>query len=117
MMACQNYSWPGNLRELESFVKRYLVAGDAELTFNEVRSSFANSVGAGLGTVSNQADFLLAGDECRTAAGSPEIAEVLDPEYKVGSGKKRDWNCPAENGLESQSRRSSFAGQLPDIAV
>jgi two-component system response regulator AtoC len=29
--ACQNHSWPGNLRELETFVKRYLVAGDEEL--------------------------------------------------------------------------------------
>jgi two-component system response regulator AtoC len=32
--ACQRYSWPGNLRELEAFVKRYLVAGD-ESIFNE----------------------------------------------------------------------------------
>lgn len=31
--ACQEYSWPGNLKELESFVKRYLVAGEAELVF------------------------------------------------------------------------------------
>jgi two-component system response regulator PilR (NtrC family) len=30
LVACQNHSWPGNLRELESFVKRYLVAGDEE---------------------------------------------------------------------------------------
>jgi DNA-binding NtrC family response regulator len=30
--ACQNHSWPGNLRELESFVKRYLVAGDEEFS-------------------------------------------------------------------------------------
>jgi DNA-binding NtrC family response regulator len=30
--ACQNYSWPGNLKELETFVKRYLIAGDEELT-------------------------------------------------------------------------------------
>jgi len=28
--ACQNHSWPGNLKELETFVKRYLVAGDEE---------------------------------------------------------------------------------------
>jgi two-component system response regulator AtoC len=33
--ACQQYSWPGNLKELENFVKRYLVAGDTELTFHE----------------------------------------------------------------------------------
>jgi two-component system response regulator AtoC len=30
--ACHAYSWPGNLRELEEFVKRYLVMGDKELT-------------------------------------------------------------------------------------
>ena len=29
--ACQRHSWPGNLKELEAFVKRYLVAGDQEL--------------------------------------------------------------------------------------
>ena len=28
LAACQRYSWPGNLRELEKFVKRYLVIGD-----------------------------------------------------------------------------------------
>ena len=31
--ACQAYSWPGNLRELEEFVKRYLMMGDKELAF------------------------------------------------------------------------------------
>jgi len=30
--ACQNHSWPGNLKELETFVKRYLVAGDADFS-------------------------------------------------------------------------------------
>lgn len=30
--ACQNHSWPGNLKELENFVKRYLVAGDENLS-------------------------------------------------------------------------------------
>jgi two-component system, NtrC family, response regulator AtoC len=34
--ACQDYSWPGNLKELETFVKRYLVAGDQELTLGEM---------------------------------------------------------------------------------
>jgi two-component system response regulator AtoC len=28
LKACQQHSWPGNLRELEKFVKRYLVIGD-----------------------------------------------------------------------------------------
>jgi two-component system, NtrC family, response regulator AtoC len=34
--ACQRYSWPGNLKEMESFVKRYLVAGDQELALQEM---------------------------------------------------------------------------------
>jgi two-component system, NtrC family, response regulator AtoC len=33
--ACQRYSWPGNLKEMETFVKRYLVAGDHELAPQE----------------------------------------------------------------------------------
>jgi DNA-binding NtrC family response regulator len=31
--ACHAYSWPGNLHELEEFVKRYLMMGDKELIF------------------------------------------------------------------------------------
>jgi two-component system response regulator AtoC len=34
--ACERYSWPGNLKELETFVKRYLVAGEHELTLGEM---------------------------------------------------------------------------------
>ena len=36
LAACQRHSWPGNLSELETFVKRYLVAGDSELTLGEM---------------------------------------------------------------------------------
>ncbi|MGO8795194.1 MAG: sigma-54-dependent transcriptional regulator [Candidatus Sulfotelmatobacter sp.] len=31
LAACHAHSWPGNFKELETFVKRYLVAGDQEL--------------------------------------------------------------------------------------
>jgi DNA-binding NtrC family response regulator len=34
---CRTYSWPGNLKELEDFVKRYLVVGDKVLKLNRVR--------------------------------------------------------------------------------
>src|SRR6266436_1804146 len=37
LQACQDYSWPGNLRELNNFIKRYLVLGDEKLAIQELR--------------------------------------------------------------------------------
>jgi DNA-binding NtrC family response regulator len=34
--ACSRYDWPGNLRELESFVKRYLVLGNEQQMMDEL---------------------------------------------------------------------------------
>src|SRR6266699_1819823 len=36
LQACQNYSWPGNLRELNNFLKRYLILGDETLAVTEL---------------------------------------------------------------------------------
>jgi transcriptional regulator with PAS, ATPase and Fis domain len=41
--ACQQHTWPGNLKELEAFAKRYLVAGDSEFSFGEVDTPLAES--------------------------------------------------------------------------
>ncbi|MCU1298021.1 MAG: response regulator with CheY-like receiver, AAA-type ATPase, and DNA-binding domain [Acidobacteriaceae bacterium] len=37
MQACLAYPWPGNLRELNNFIKRYLVLGDEKLAINELK--------------------------------------------------------------------------------
>lgn len=43
--ACHAYSWPGNLHELEEFVKRYLMMGDKELVFVTPTSEHAPTNG------------------------------------------------------------------------
>ena len=35
--ACQHHSWPGNLRELENFVKRFLALGDEQAVLEELQ--------------------------------------------------------------------------------
>jgi len=39
LQACLSYSWPGNLRQLENFVRRYLVLGNEELALAELRAT------------------------------------------------------------------------------
>jgi len=36
LQATQDYPWPGNLRELSNFIKRYLVLGDEKLAVQEL---------------------------------------------------------------------------------
>ena len=37
MQACLEYAWPGNLRELNNFIKRYLILGDEKLAIAELQ--------------------------------------------------------------------------------
>ena len=81
MDACLKHAWPGNLRELSNFIKRYLVLGDENLAASELqprpdgggahveaRNAAADSAG-GLKSVSRNAK-----DEAEAEA----IARALD---------------------------------------
>jgi two-component system, NtrC family, response regulator AtoC len=43
VQACAAYRWPGNLRELENFVKRYLILGDEALILSELQANSISS--------------------------------------------------------------------------
>src|SRR5215469_8064996 len=60
LSVCMQYPWPGNLRELESFVKRFLVLGDEEAMMAELSGGGTSSVAsrAGGGAVSTPTDGL-----------------------------------------------------------
>jgi two-component system, NtrC family, response regulator AtoC len=45
MEACVRHSWPGNLRELSNFIKRYLVLGDEKLAASELQPRPDGGVG------------------------------------------------------------------------
>jgi len=46
LAACHEYSWPGNLRELSNFVKRYLILGDEKLAVAELNPKNDSTGGA-----------------------------------------------------------------------
>jgi DNA-binding NtrC family response regulator len=39
LQACLSYTWPGNLRQLENFVRRYLILGDEDLAMSELQAN------------------------------------------------------------------------------
>jgi len=50
---CQHYTWPGNLRELENFAKRYLAQADEDAAMRELQSNPAYGAGVKNGNGGN----------------------------------------------------------------
>ncbi len=78
MNASMRYNWPGNLRELESFVKRYLVLGDEQLLLDELTQDVDTSVKpVSMGTETISEALSASGGNRR------EAAKALGISYKV----------------------------------
>jgi DNA-binding NtrC family response regulator len=113
--ACQQYSWPGNLRELEAFVKRHLVAGDQKLNFSE--TGLDTAAGAGKTSVRRAMGWAAAPVEERESGQEktePESLRSLIQGIKseaertaIGAALKRTgWNRKAAARLLKVSYRT-----------
>jgi two-component system, NtrC family, response regulator AtoC len=112
--ACQDYAWPGNLKELEAFVKRYLVAGDEELNFEVLGLASAD---LGRATLSPTAEWKETSEEeriVRPQESRPESLKSLIQGIKseaeqnaIGAALKRTgWNRKAAARLLRVSYRT-----------
>jgi DNA-binding NtrC family response regulator len=83
LSACENYSWPGNIRQLENFVKRYLVLRDEESAIRELEdeADHPDNVRAAL-----QPDFK---EMVRTVKSGAEMEAISNALEKTGWNRKR----------------------------
>jgi two-component system response regulator AtoC len=113
--ACQQYSWPGNLTELEAFVKRYLVAGDYKLSLGEI--GLDPATGTGKAPVTRSRGLAVTAPEekeLRLKQAQPESLKSLIQGIKSGAEqnaigealKKTGWNRKAAARLLRVSYRT-----------
>ncbi len=87
IQACMEYHWPGNLRELENFVKRYIVLGDEGHMIAELINASPNAGAARMMPVS--AATPNPGDLKKLVRGLKEDAEL---EAIARALDKTNWN-------------------------
>ena len=81
--ACENYPWPGNIRELENFVKRFLVLGDEAAAIAELQRGMTRTSSNGDATTSEkvtqtQPDLKEMVRNLKNGAEMEVIAQVLE---------------------------------------
>jgi two-component system, NtrC family, response regulator AtoC len=107
--ACLEYSWPGNIRELENFVKRYIIVGDEEAALRQISmSDGGNGNGNGNGN-GHGAHFNFA----LTSGGIP----ACDLKSQVRGMKKAAEREAITHALELTGGNRKHAAQILNISV
>ena len=112
LAASQRYSWPGNVRQLENFVKRYLMIGDGDLTMGW--SDSESLTGTQLSRTRSIAVGSGWGDKSHESASSPRSLKSLIENVKCEAERnaisaaleKTGWNRKAAARLLSVSYRT-----------
>jgi two-component system, NtrC family, response regulator AtoC len=99
LQACQSYSWPGNLRELEKFVKRYVVSGES------------GSTGFGVDPV--QADDELTGADVEPSEAESEMSATRSLLHSVREEAERNAITTA---LEQARWNRTVAARLLNVS-
>jgi two-component system response regulator AtoC len=80
LQACHDYTWPGNIRELNNFVKRYLVLGDERLAIHELEPKPNGGAPVAMGNNGSQSigGLKSLGRSAKDEAEAEAIAKALD---------------------------------------
>jgi len=100
MEACLSYSWPGNARELQHFVNRYLVLADEESAIAEISSGESHTeISKGLKSISRavkcDVEMVAITEALRQTKGKRKAAaSLLQISYKALLYKMRQFDVP-----------------------
>jgi len=121
----KNFHWPGNIRQLENSVRRYLILPDLAMALGELRTEveapspkpnspepdhqplFLKEVGAHAAELAEREIVLRTLDD--TNWNRKQTARVLNISYKALRNKLKKWN------LQSRSRESSLSAGVGSI--
>jgi DNA-binding NtrC family response regulator len=88
LQACQNHSWPGNLRELNNFLKRYLILGDENLAVTELLPR-NDGTGGGPGDASGRGEVAGLKSLARTAKDEAEAQAITQALEQTNWNRKQ----------------------------